>query len=136
MSTTLPEQADIWVEQWQSQLADRPAFAEAADGFTATFRFEITPDESYDGDPVVLRVVLDDGVCTVADVIDDPEYDFALRGPYTAWKALLRNEIEVSTAVMDGPFAVEGDTIALLQRQEAVVELALAARDVETTFSH
>jgi putative sterol carrier protein len=136
MSTTLPEEADTWVWKWRSQLADRPAFAEAAEGFTATFRFEITPDDTYDGDPIVLRVVVDDGACTAADVTDDPDYDFALRGPYTAWKELLRDELEVSSAVMDGPFAVEGDTITLLQRQDAVAELVRAARDVETTFSY
>lgn len=135
MSTTLPDAADEWVSEWRAALRDRPAFAEAAADFTATFRFEITPDESYDGDPIAIRLVVEDGDCPVAELSDDEAYDFALRGPYEAWKALLRDEIDVADAVMGGPFTVEGDTMALLQRKDAVAELVRAARDVDTAFS-
>ena len=135
MSTTLPDGAEEWVDQWRATLTDRPAFAEAAADFSATFRFEITPDDAYDGDPIVIRLVVDDGACPAAELAADFEYDFAIAGPYEVWKAMLRDEIGVTEAVMDGPFTVEGDTMTLLQRQDAVAELVGAARDVDTTFS-
>jgi len=136
MSTTLPDGAEEWVDQWRATLTDRPAFAEAAADFSATFRFEITPDDAYDGDPIVIRLVVDDGDCPTATLADDFDHDFALSGPYGAWKAMLQDELAVSEAVMDGPFSVAGDTMALLQRQDAVAELVRAARDVDTTFSY
>jgi len=135
MSTTLPDSADEWVDQWHAHLTDRPAFAEAAADFTATFRFEITPDEVFDGDPIAIRLVIEDGDCPSVALDDEFDYDFALRGPYGAWKAMLQDELDVSEAVMDGPFTVEGPTLTLLQHQEAVAELVGAARAIETTFS-
>lgn len=136
MSTTLPEGADEWVTQWHGALTDRPAFAEAAADFTATFRFEITPDDSYDGTPIVIRLVVADGDCPAVEIAEEFDYDFALRGPYSAWKAMLQDELDVTEAVMDGPFTIEGDTMTLLQRQDAVAELVRAARGLETTFSY
>ena len=136
MSTTLPDAADEWVREWRGALIDRPAFAEAAADFSATFRFEITPDEVYDGDPIVVRLVVEDGDCTAAELSEEFDYDFALVGPYEAWKAMLRDELDVADAVMSGPFAVEGDTMALLQHQEAVAELVRAAREVDTAFAY
>lgn len=136
MTTTLPEEADEWVQQWRGALTNRPAFAEAAADFTATFRFEITPDDVYDGAPIVIRLAVADGECPAAEIDDDFEYDFALRGPYGAWKAMLQDELAVDEAVMDGPFTVEGSTMTLLQRQDAVAELVRAARDVATTFAY
>jgi len=135
MSTTLPDAADEWVSQWRAELTDRAAFAEAAADFTATFRFEITPDESYDGEPITIRLDVADGDCPAATLDEGFDYDFGLRGPFEAWKAMLQDELSVTDAVMDGPFTVEGDTMALLQRQEAVAEIVRAARDVDTTFS-
>lgn len=136
MSTTLPDAADAWVTEWRVQLIDRPAFAEAAADFTATFRFEITPDDVYDGEAIVVRLVVEDGDCPVAEIAEDFDYDFALRGPYEAWKAMLQGELDASEAVMNGPFSIEGDTMTLLQRQAAVTELVGAARDVGTSFSY
>lgn len=136
MSTTLPDAAEEWVTQWRAALTDRPAFAEAAADFTATFRFEITPDDSYDGEAITIRLDVADGDCPAAELAAEFDYDFALRGPYEAWKAMLQDELDVTEAVMDGPFTVEGDTMTLLQRQDAVAELVRAARDVDTTFSY
>ena len=136
MSTTLPDAADEWVSEWRGALTDRPAFAEAAAEFSATFRFEITPDDVYDGEQIVVRLVVEDGTCPAAELAEDFEYDFALVGPYEAWKAMLRDELDVADAVMSGPFDVEGDTMALLQHQEAVAELVRAAREIDTSFAY
>jgi putative sterol carrier protein len=137
MPPTLPNDADAWADRLRQRLAEREGFADAAAGFAATFRFEIRPDDAYPGDPVALTVELDDGACTGARAGDrDTDYDFALRGPYTAWKDLLAGDLDVAAAVMGGPFDVEGSTIELMQHREAIAELVRAARSVDAEFAH
>ncbi|WP_226011529.1 SCP2 sterol-binding domain-containing protein [Halomicrobium salinisoli] len=134
MPPTLPDDADVWIDDWRSELADSDEFADAADGFTATFRFVIRPDDSYRGDPVALYLAIEDGAPVDAGV-DPDESDFALAGPYGAWKDLLRGDLDVTEAVMGGPFDVEGPTATLLTRREAVAELVRAARATPVEFS-
>ncbi len=135
MPPTLPDEADAWIAEWRDRLADRDAFADAADGFTATFRFEIRPDDAYDGDPVALALDVEDGVPVDAGVDPSVDADFTLAGPYGAWKDLLRGDLDVTAAVMGGPFDVAGSTATLLTRREAVAELVRAARATPVEFA-
>lgn len=137
MTLRLPADAADWATAWRDRINDREAFAEAAADFVATFRFEIRADDSYDGDPVRFRVDIDDGECTETALADgDSAYDFALRGPYGAWTDLLSGTLDVSEAVMDGTFDVEGNTMTLLQRQAAVSEMVAAAQSIDTEFQY
>ncbi|MFB6151848.1 MAG: SCP2 sterol-binding domain-containing protein [Haloarculaceae archaeon] len=137
MAPTLPDDADAWVDDLRTRLNDREAFATAAAGFDAAFRFEILPDEDYLGEPVAFAVTVEDGSCVAAAAGDrETEYDFALRGPYAAWKALLEDDLDVAEAVMGGPFDVEGSTMRLLSNREAVAELVRAARTVDAEFAY
>ena len=137
MGATFPGDPEAWADRLQAQVNDSGAFARAAAGFAATFRFDVLPDETYEGAPVVLTVVVDDGAC-VAAAGRDPgaDYDFALRGPYTAWRAFLRGEVDPVAAVTDGPFEFEGSTVRLLEHREAVAELVGAAQAVDTEFEY
>jgi len=137
MGPTLPEEADEWADRLQARVNDNERFADAASGFSATFRFEILPDDSYDGQPVALTLVVADGACVAARGFDrDADYDFALRGPYSVWKDLLEDEVELTSAVMGGPLDLEGSTIKLMQHRDAVGELVRSARAVETEYAH
>jgi putative sterol carrier protein len=137
MTLRLPADAAAWADTWRDHINDREDFAAAAADFTATFLFEIRPDDRYDGDPVRFLVTLADGACTEAALVDgDADYEFAMRGPYDAWAALLAGELDVSESVMDGTFDVEGNTMTLLQRQEAVSEMVAAAQSIDTEFEH
>lgn len=136
MAVTLPDEAAAWADRLQRSINDREAFAAAAAGFAATFRFEILPDDAYPGDPVAVTVVVDDGACTAARAGRDGDYDFALCGPYAAWRDLLDGELSATAAVMDGPLDVEGSTIRLMQRREAIGELLDAARAVDAEFAY
>jgi len=116
MSLRLPADAADWAAAWREHINDREDFAAAAADFTATFCFEIRADDSYDGEPIRFLVTIDGGACTDTALVDDAaDYDFALRGPYDAWTALLTDEIDVSAAAMNGTFDVEGNTMTLLQ---------------------
>lgn len=137
MTATLPHEADAWASAWHERLTASGDFADAADGFDAAVLFVIEPDESYDGDPVGIRVDVENGECTGATEIDETtDEDYALRGPYEAWKAMLRDELDVAAAVMGGPFEVEGNTMALMQYRDAFAEMVRAARDVDTEFAY
>ncbi len=136
MTVTLPTDADEWAAAWRDRINDRAEFADAAAEFTATFCFEIRDDDTYVGDPVQFRVDIEDGVCTHAATDDDPDYDFALRGPYGEWVSMLRGDLDVSAAAMDGTFTVEGDTMTLLRRQDTIAQMVAAAQNVETEFEY
>ncbi|WP_276273669.1 SCP2 sterol-binding domain-containing protein [Haloarcula litorea] len=137
MTHTLPDDAEDWARAWRDRINDREGFATAAAGFEATFLFEIQADGTYDGDPLRFRVVVDDGACTETSVVDgDADYEFALRGEYEAWRAMLGGGLDASEAVMDGTFDVTGNTMTLLRRQEAIGEMVDAARGVDTAFAY
>ncbi|PSQ26791.1 sterol carrier protein [Halobacteriales archaeon QS_9_67_15] len=137
MTPTLPGEAEAWADQLQARLNDRKAFVEAAAGFDATFRFDILPDDRYDGNPLTLTVVVTDGAYVAARGSDpDAEYDFGLRGPYEAWVELLEDEVEVTEAVMGGTFEFEGSEMRLLNHRDAVTELVRAAQSVETDYEY
>ena len=134
MGVTLPDEADEWADRLQERV-NSGRFSEVGSGFEATFRFEILPDDDYDGQPVALTVVVKDGACVAARGFDrDADYDFALRGPYGVWKDLLEDEIELTSAVMGGPLNLEGSTIKLMQHRDAVAELVRSAQAVDTEY--
>ncbi|GGN99775.1 MULTISPECIES: SCP2 sterol-binding domain-containing protein [Haloarcula] len=137
MTLRLPAEADDWAQAWRDRINDRDAFAEAAADFDATFCFEIQADDVYDGDPIRFLVTIGDGVCTDAHLVDgDADYEFALRGPYEAWVAMLQGDLDVSESVMNGTFDVTGNTMTLLRRQDAVAEMVGAAQGVDTEFEY
>jgi putative sterol carrier protein len=137
MTHRLPDDAAEWAMAWRDRLDDSDAFAEAAAGFDADFLFEIRPDDSYDGQPVRFLVVFEDGSVPDARGADgDTDYDFALRGPYGAWKDLLTDELGVAEAVMGGPMDVDGSKLTLLNYKEAFGRMVQIARRVDTEFAY
>ena len=139
MTPTLPDDADAWARAWRERLNDSAEFVDAAAGFEAVVLFVVQPDETHDGDPVRLLVEVADGECVDAAAtaaVGDDDYEHALRGPYEAWKRLLRDETAATDAVMGGPFDVEGNAIALMSHRDAFLEMVRAARDVDVEFAY
>jgi len=134
MTLTLPADAAVWAGTWRDRINDRENFAAAAADFEARFCFEIRAD---DRESIRFIVTIDDGACTDTALVDGAaDYDFAMRGPDDAWEALLSGELDISASVMDGTFDVEGNTMTLLQRQEAVAEMVAAAQSIDTEFAY
>jgi hypothetical protein len=142
MSPTLPDEPAAWGAAWREQVNDSEAFAEAAADFAATVLFAVEPDDTYDGGPIRLLATVAEGDCTTLEAVDPGEpaenlgYDYALRGPYAAWKRLLTEDVAVESYVLDGPFSVEGSTVALLKHRDVFVEMVAAARALDTTFTY
>jgi len=137
MGVTLPDDVAGWADRFQRLLNDREDFERAAAGFTATLRLLVTPDDVYDGDPVVVTVIVDDGAVVAAAGNDpDAEYDFTLSGSYTAWRELLRGEVDAAAALTGEAFDLEGSTMRLLQHREAIAELVDGAQAVDADFRY
>jgi len=137
MTLKLPADAAEWARAWRERINDREDFAAAAAEFGAVFLFEIQADDRYDGEPICFTVTIDDGTCTDTALVDgDADTDFALRGPYDAWAALLAGDLDASEAVMDGIFDVAGNTMTLLRRQDAVSGMVAAAQQLDTEFEY
>jgi putative sterol carrier protein len=140
MTPTLPEEADVWADRLRDRLNERDSFRAAAEGFDTVLRFEIRPDRRYDGDAIHVTVAVQDAECiaTRTEFGDgtDVDYDFALRGPYAAWKALLQDDLDVIDAVMGGQFRLEGSRIELMSNRDAVTELVRGARTVDAEFAY
>ena len=137
MPPKLPHDADAWADALQAQLNADDEFAAAAAGFEATFHFVIGPDDAYDGEGIGLTVVVNDGACVAARGSDaDADYDFQLAGPYSAWRDLLEDEIDVTAAVLNGPFELDGSKMRLMSNREAVAALVRGAQHVDTAFAY
>jgi hypothetical protein len=81
---------DAWITEYGELLNENGEYGEASDGwgvgFDGDFLFVVEPDDVYDGDPVYFFLGLEDGDCTAAYEVEDPdeeEYGFVFRGPYT-----------------------------------------------------
>ncbi|MFB6182935.1 MAG: SCP2 sterol-binding domain-containing protein [Haloarculaceae archaeon] len=137
MTATLPDEAGAWANDWRDRLNDNDAFADAAADLDARFLCEIRPDDAYDGDPVAFVIELANGTVPDAGGVDgDADYDFALRGPYTAWKDMLNDDIDVASAVLGGTFDVEGSMVTLMRYQEAFGEMIGDAQRIDTDFAY
>lgn len=136
MTPTLPDDAEAWARAWRERLNDSTAFADAAADLDTSVLFEVRPDGTYDGDPTRVLVEVVDGACVTATAVEDADYDYALRGPYDAWKDLLRDDLAASAAVMGGPFDVDGNALSLMSDRDAFVEMVRAARRVDVDFAY
>jgi putative sterol carrier protein len=142
MSPTLPDEPAAWGAAWREQVNDSEAFTEAAADFAATVLFTVEADDTYEGTPIRLLASIADGDYTAVRAVDGGQtaesidYDYALHGPYQAWKTLLTDDVAIEPMVLDGPFSVEGNTIALLKHRDVFVEMVAAARRLDTTFTY
>jgi putative sterol carrier protein len=139
----LPSEADEWISLWRDRLNENEEYARAGEGwgvgFNGDFIFAIEPDDTYPGDPLYFFVGLQDGTCTEAYPVEDPEseeYGFVFRGDYTDWKALFQGELGPIDGMMSGKFDVEGDMQKVLQYSEAAVVMTENANGIDTEFEY
>ncbi|CAI48779.1 SCP2 domain protein [Natronomonas pharaonis DSM 2160] len=143
MSIAFPSEGDEWIEMYGELLDDNDDYTEAGSGwgvgFNGDFVFIIEPDDAYDGDPLYFFLGLEDGSCTDAYQVADPddeEYGFIFRGPYSNWKRLFQGELGPVDGMMSGEFDIEGDMQKILQYSQAAVEMTETGRDIDTDFEY
>jgi putative sterol carrier protein len=143
MALQFPSDGDAWITEYGELLDENDDYSEAGEGwgagFNGDFLFVVEPDDAYGGEEVYFFLGLEDGDCTDAYEVADPddeEYGFVFRGPYTNWKRLFEGELGPVDGMMSGEFEIEGDMQKVLQYSEAAVEMTETGRGIDTEFEH
>lgn len=143
MAYAFPSDGDEWIREYGRLLDANPEYDAAGSGwgvgFDGDFLFVVEPDDLYDGPPAHFFLGLEDGDCTNAYAVEDPEaeeYGFVFRGPYANWKKLFTGELGPVDGMMSGAFDIEGDMQKVLQYSDAAVEMTETGREIETEFEY
>jgi putative sterol carrier protein len=84
-------------------------------------------------------VALEDGECTAAELIEDPEgveEGFVLAGTYDTWVDLINGDVGAVDGMMSGQFELDGDMQKVLQYTDSATRLTDIAGDVDAVFAH
>jgi putative sterol carrier protein len=140
MATPFP--SEEWIAEWREQLNDDEEYAEKGRGWGAEFNgdfvFHVRADDRLPDDHYFF-IGLEDGTCTEAREVDDPdEVDagFIYRGDYSDWVALNRGDIGPIDGMMSGVFDIEGDMQKVLQYSEAAVAMSETGRELDTDYQY
>ena len=140
MATLFP--SEEWIVEWRERLNDNDEYAEKGQGWGAEFNgdfvFHVRADDRLPDDHYFF-IGLEDGTCTEAREIDDPdEVDagFVYRGDYADWVALNQGDIGPIDGMMSGVFDIEGDMQKVLQYSEAAVAMSETGRELDTDYQH
>ncbi|MFQ3319334.1 MAG: putative sterol carrier protein [Natronomonas sp.] len=143
MAYEFPSDGAEWITEYGQLLNENDDYQEVGGGwgvdFDGDFLFAVEPDDAYDGPEVYFFLGLEDGDCTEAYEVDDPdeeEYGFVFRGPYTSWKRLFTGDLGPIDGMMSGEFEIEGDMQKVLQYSEAAVEMTETGQQIDTEFEY
>lgn len=138
----IPFPSDEWISEWRERLNDNEDYAEKGQGwgvdFNGDFVFHVRADDRLPDDRYFF-IGLEDGECTEAREIDDPDdvdAGFVYRGDYADWVALNQGEVGPIDGMMSGTFDIEGDMQKVLQYSQAAVVMTEAAGEVDTEFEY
>lgn len=143
MSLAFPSDGDEWISEYGALLDENDAYDDAGEGwgvdFDGDFLFVVEPDDAFEGPPARFFLGLEDGACTDAYAVEDPddeEYGFVFRGPYTNWKKLFVGDLGPVDGMMSGQFDVEGDMQKVLRYSDAAIEMTETGREIDTEFEY
>ncbi|MFX0134075.1 MAG: SCP2 sterol-binding domain-containing protein [Candidatus Hodarchaeota archaeon] len=127
-------------EEWVNKLVDiinsSAEFEKAAQGWEGDFLFTITPDENLK-EEVRMYADLWHGKCRQAQRLskdEEKQTAFALKGPYSKWKAMLTKEIDPIRAILYQEIEFSGDMSKINQYLPALKVLIDILTSVETEF--
>lgn len=129
---------DAWAAAYCAALNASASYRAAAGGWPWPVVLAMDPAPALGfPDAVAIEVTLDRGSCrgarlTTPDATDAP---IVLRGPYDAWKSIVRGELDPVLAVATGRLALaRGALTTLMFHTGAARALVAVARDVPTEF--
>lgn len=142
----LPEDLQLLIDDLEKFFDENPTQKESPQKMTDRMRNSLSPDlemlvsqlEHYvtDDNKVYSFVGLEDGRCTEAEVLTDPnsrQAGFVLRGPYENWVDLIEG-MDVVEAVMSGRLELDGDMQQILKYSEASQQMGDTAASIETDY--
>lgn len=138
----IPFPSPEWIDEWRERLNEDVEYAEKGAGwgvgFDGDFVFVVGADERLP-ETKYYYVGLEDGECTAAYEIDDPEEvdaGFQYVGDYSDWVRLNEGKLGPIDGMMSGYFEVEGDMQKVLQYSDAAVAMSETGRDIDTDYQY
>ncbi|NVM30847.1 MAG: SCP2 sterol-binding domain-containing protein [Candidatus Helarchaeota archaeon] len=128
--------SEEYVTKLSELLNSSKEFEEAATGWEGDFLFTITPDENLN-EEVRMYADLWNGKCREARIIpkdEEKETVFALKGPYSKWKAMLKKETDPIRAILYEEIEFKGDMSKVTSYLPALKLMIDILTSVETEF--
>src|SRR5712692_5738041 len=109
----------------------------ARKGFTGSFALGVRNLPNNGGGPKFLNLVIEDGECTKAEILDEQPADarYVLSGDYDVWRDVVANGYDCGKAVMYRRFRLEqGDVFRFFNRIYFFTESLVALSKVPATL--
>ncbi|MFB6143488.1 MAG: SCP2 sterol-binding domain-containing protein [Halorientalis sp.] len=167
MADDIPFPSQEWFDEYKEAINSNEEYAEKSEGwgvdFNGDFIFKMTEmpvdDLDIDSMPEFLQeeldqyvnetdsegyvgysfVALEDGECTAAELIEDPdEVDegFVLTGTYENWVELTKGNIGAVDGMMSGKFELDGDMQKVLQYTDSATLLTDISASLDSEYAH
>ena len=104
------------------------------DGWEGDFLFIVEPSGNLDHE-IRMFVGLYHGECTGARILaegEEVETEYVYSGPYDAWVAVLKKELDPIRGLLAGKFKLQGDMAKVLKATRAAQELVVSATMIDT----
>ena len=128
--------SEEYVKKLSEMLNSSKEFEEAAKGWEGDFLFSITPDGNLK-EEIRMYADLWNGTCREARILskgEEKETIFALKGPYSKWKAMLKKEIDPIKAILYEEIEFKGDMSKVTTYLPALKIMIDILTSVETEF--
>jgi putative sterol carrier protein len=106
------------------------------DGWEGDFLFIVEPSGNLDHE-IRMFVGLYHGECTGARILaegEELETEYVYSGPYDAWVAVLKKELDPIRGLLAGKFKLQGDMAKVLKATRAAQELVVSTTTIDTEF--
>lgn len=126
-----------WAAAFHAAIEADAEYREAAARWTWSVAFVLDPAPAFGyADAVAVELTLDRGRCHGAALIapESITAPFVLRAAYPTWKAVVRGELAVISAVMRKLVSVEGSLATLMLHARSATALVACAQRVPTHF--
>jgi putative sterol carrier protein len=109
-----------WVSAWVKLANSDEAFRSAGAGFDGAIGGVVVADEATGiGSDLYLRLVGHDGYWNENILAGDPDLVddtiFTIRGPYSAWKSVIRQQLHPLKGIMQGQLRLRGQLSSFLR---------------------
>ena len=132
-----------WATAYCKALNENENYKDAAgpdgfppDGWEGDFLFVIEPSGNLDHE-IRMFVGLYHGECTGARVLgegEESDAEYVYSGPYDAWVAVLKKELDPIRGLLAGKFKLQGDMAKVLRATRAAQELVVSTTMIDTEF--
>lgn len=127
-----------WAAEYEKELNNSPAYAEAAKNWEGDFYFVIDSDkDSPLPATVYLYMDLWHGQCRGARVVADKNEKnpaFVMSAGYSKWKRVVTAQLDPIQGLMTGQLKLKGNMVMIMKNVKAAQEMVKACTRVDAEF--